>query len=234
MATAERAPRKGKGRAARLYGPPANAFFVPFEATTYPHAIVFQTPIGEFRCLFQDQHTVSFGLPSGVPSGIGFTVVPDLARPDARGGEFKTVRNCAYSTNAELVLNQVEHSGSGYDVILAAQGDLDAAIILHIQGGMELQRAVTPFRVALAAAEERWHRWFAAVPSVDEPWRGQYYYAWWVLGNNILSPYGLFRRESVSPSSSRSADSLVRCSSFRRSTTSRNRWFTLRRAILTR
>jgi putative isomerase len=173
---------------------------VPFEATTYPHAIVFQTPLGEFRCVFQDQFTVSFGLPSGVAAGISFTVVPDLARPDARGGEFKTVRNCAYSTNAELVLNEVQHNGSGYDVTLTALGDADAAIMLHIQGGMELQRAVVPFRVALAAAEERWHRWFAAVPSVDEPLRQQYYYAWWVLGNNILSPYGYFRRESVSPS----------------------------------
>ena len=40
----------------------------------------------------------------------------------------------------------------------------------------------------------------ASVPAVAEPYREQYYYAWWVLGNNILSPYGYFRRESVSPS----------------------------------
>lgn len=173
---------------------------VPFSATTYPHAIVFQTPLGEFRAVFQDEHTLSFGLPTGVASGISFTVVPDLARPDARGGEFKSVRNCAYSTNGELVLNQVEHSGNGYDVTLTAAGDADTAIILHIQGGLDLGRAVAPFRATLAAAEERWHRWFAAVPSVHEPYRAQYYYAWWVLGNNILSPYGYFRRESVAPS----------------------------------
>lgn len=160
---------------------------VPFSATTYPHAIVFQTPLGEFRAVFQDEHTLSFGLPTGVASGISFTVVPDLARPDARGGEFKSVRNCAYSTNGELVLNQVEHSGNGYEVTLTAVGDADAAIILHIQGGLDLGRAVTPFRATLAAAEGRWHRWFAAVPSVHEPYRAQYYYAWWVLGNNILA-----------------------------------------------
>ena len=28
-----------------------------------------------------------------------------LARPDARGGEFKTVRNCAYSTNSAFMNN---------------------------------------------------------------------------------------------------------------------------------
>jgi putative isomerase len=173
---------------------------VAFEATTYPHAIVFQTTLGEFRCVFQDDRTLSFGLPSGVASGISFTVVPDLARPDAHGGEFKSVRNCAYSTNGELVLNQFEHSGSGYDVILTAQGDADTAITLHIQAGLELAREVRPFRAALAAAEDRWHSWFAAAPAVQESYRSQYYYAWWVLGNNILSPYGYFRRESVSPS----------------------------------
>ncbi len=173
---------------------------VPFELTSYPHALLFQTPLGEFRAVFQDSQTISFGLPAGVPAGISFSVAPDLARPDARGGEFKTVRNCAYSTNAELVLNRIEHNGSGYDVTLTAQGDADAAIILHVQAGMELGRAVSPFRAALTAAEERWHRWFAAAPWVDEPLRQQYYYAWWVLGNNILSPYGYFRRESVAPS----------------------------------
>lgn len=173
---------------------------VEFEVTTYPHALVFQTKIGEFRCVFQDAQTLSFGLPNGVASGISFTVVPDLARPDATGGEFKSVRNCAYSTNGTVVLNQFEHNGSGYDVILTAEGDSDTAIVLHIQAGLELRREVLPFRAALSGAEERWHRWFAAAPEVLETYRPQYYYAWWVLGNNILSPYGLFRRETVSPS----------------------------------
>jgi hypothetical protein len=173
---------------------------VPFAITTYPHALIFQTPIGEFRLVFQDGRTLSVGLPAGVPSGIRFTVVPDLARPDGHGGEFKSVRNCSYSTNGELVLNRVEHNGSGYDVTLTAQGEHDTAITLHIQAGLDLERTVKPFRVALAAAEDRWHRWFAAVPAVDEPLRSQYYYAWWVLGNNILAPYGHFRRESVAPS----------------------------------
>lgn len=171
-----------------------------FEVTTYPHALIFQTTVGEFRLVFQDEQTISIGLPLGVAAGVSFTVVPDLARPDARGGEFKSVRNCAYSTNAELLLNQIEHNGNGYDVMLVAQGDADAAIILHVQGGLDLGRAVVPFRAALVDAEARWHRWFAAVPAVHEPYRAQYYYAWWVLGNNILSPYGLFRRESVAPS----------------------------------
>lgn len=172
---------------------------LPFAVSTYPHALIFQTPIGEFRIVFQDQRTLSFGLPNGVPSGISFTVVPDLARPDAIGGEFKSVRNCAYATNGQIVLNQLEYGG-GYNVTLAAQGDADTAITLHIQAGLDLDRTVMPFRAAMAAAEARWHRWFAAAPAVAEPYRAHYYYAWWVLGNNILAPYGYFQRESVAPS----------------------------------
>ncbi|NTW02079.1 MAG: hypothetical protein HGA19_12460 [Oscillochloris sp.] len=173
---------------------------VHFVATTYPHAIIFQTPIGEFRCVYQDVSTLSIGLPPGVASGVNFSVVPDLARPDAHGGEFKTVRNCAYTTNGELVLNRVSHSGISYDVTLTARGDSDTAITLHIQPGLDLKRNTIPFRTALAAAEDRWHRWFAAAPAVDPAYQDQYYYAWWVLGNNILSPYGFFQRESVVPS----------------------------------
>ena len=173
---------------------------IPFELTTYPHALSFQTPLGEFLLVFQDRRTLSIGVPPGIPCGISFSVVPDLSRPDARGGEFKSVRNCSYSTNAAVVLNRVDHNGGGYDATLVIEGSADSAITLHVQGGLELDREVRPFRAALAEAENRWHSWFASVPGVDEPYRDQYYYAWWVMGNNILSPQGFFRRESVAPS----------------------------------
>lgn len=173
---------------------------IPFEATTYPHAVVFQTPLGEFVLVFQDNRTLSFGVPPGIACGISFSIVPDLSRPDALGGEFKSVRNCAYSTNGDVILNRVENNGNGYDVALAVCGDVDTAITLHIQGSLELERQVVPFRAALRAAEDRWETWFAAAPAVDEAYRSQYLYAWWVMGNNILSPYGYFRRQSVAPS----------------------------------
>lgn len=179
---------------------------LPFDLTTFPHALVFDTPLGEFMLVFQDVRTLSVGLPRGTAGGISFSVAPDLVRPDALGGEFKSVRNCAYSTNGDLLLNRVESNGGGYDVVLVVDGPPagldggDAAITLHIQAGLELDRTVLPFRAALHAAEQRWERWFAQVPQVDEPLRSQYYYAWWVMGNNLLAPQGYFRRESVAPS----------------------------------
>ncbi len=174
---------------------------LPFELTTYPHALVFQTPLGEFVLVFQDRETLSFGIPAAIPCGIRFTILPDVARPDSSGGEFKSLRNCAYSTNGALLLNRIaDNNGSGYDVTLTTEGDVNTAITLHIKAGLDLNRTVVPFQQVLAAAERRWHQWFAQAPAVDEPYRAQYYYAWWVLGNNLLAPQGLFRRESVSPS----------------------------------
>jgi hypothetical protein len=172
----------------------------PFEVTTYPHALIFETPIGQFVLAFQDRETLSFGMPEGVACGIRFIVVPDIARPDASGGEFKSLRNCAYSTSGQLLLNRISEKGSGYDVTLAVEAGHDDAITLHIKPGLDLARSVQPFSATVAAAEERWHRWMERAPAVDEPYRGQYYYAWWVMGVNLLSPMGYFTRESVAPS----------------------------------
>ncbi|MBC8076764.1 MAG: hypothetical protein H7Y32_11870 [Chloroflexales bacterium] len=172
----------------------------PFDITTYPHAVVFETPIGQFVLAFQDRETLSFGLPAGIPCGIRFVVVPDIARPDGSGGEFKSLRNCAYSTNGQLLLNRISEKGSGYDVTLAVEAQPDNAITLHIRPSLDLSRNVHPFSTTIAAAEERWHRWMERAPAVDEQYRNQYYYAWWVMGNNLLSPLGHFTRESVAPS----------------------------------
>lgn len=173
---------------------------LPFEVTSYPHALVFQTPVGEYVLVFQDRETLSFGLPGGIPCGIRFKVLPDIARPDDIGGEFKTIRNCAYSTNGRLLLNRIADEGGGYDVTLTAEGDHNTAITIHVKASLDLNRTVVPFQQALANAERRWHTWFERTPAVNETYRSQYYYAWWVMGNNLLAPLGHFRRESVSPS----------------------------------
>jgi putative isomerase len=173
---------------------------VDFDLSSYPHALSFQTGLGEFMLTFQQSDTLAIGIPTGVACGVRFTVMPEIARPDFAGGEFKSVRNCAYSTNGEVVLNRIADEANGYTVTLVVNGEPDTAITLNISPSLELNRQVQPFRQTLAAAEERWTRWFTQVPAVDAPLRRQYYYAWWVLGNNLMAPQGLFSRESVAPS----------------------------------
>lgn len=173
---------------------------LPFTLTSYPHALFFDTPRGVFTLAFQDHRVLAIGPPPGERAGVRFTVSPRLAWADARGGEFKSVRNAAYSTNGAVVRNDVREVGRGFEVSFVVEADADTAIALNVQAGLDLVREVLPFRQTLAAAEARWAAWLGAPPDVAPQWREQYLYAWWIMGNNLLSPYGHFTREATVPS----------------------------------
>jgi putative isomerase len=173
---------------------------LPFQTTTYPHAIFFDTPRGTFTLTFQRETVLSFNPPPGERCGLRFVVSPRLAWADGRGGEFKSVRNAAYSTNGQILRNDVGETHQGYEVEIVVEGEPDTAITLNVQAGLELDREVLPFRAVLQAAEERWERWFAAAPPVTPELRSQYLYAWWIMGNNLLSPFNRFTREATVPS----------------------------------
>ncbi|MCI0355066.1 MAG: glycogen debranching protein, partial [Acidobacteria bacterium] len=50
------------------------------------------------------------------------------------------------------------------------------------------------------AAARRWHEWFAAAPEVAEPYRAQYYYAWWIMRAGLISTRFYTTREAMTPS----------------------------------
>lgn len=173
---------------------------LPFTTTTYPHAIFFDTPRGVFTLAFQSEQVLALGLPPGERSGLRFVVSPRLAWADVRGGEFKSVRNAAYSTNGVIVRNDVSETSQGYEVVCVVEADRNTAITLNVQAGLELHREVRPFRETLEAAEQRWERWLRMPPAVLPELRSQYLYAWWIMGNNLLSPFNQFTREATVPS----------------------------------
>lgn len=79
-----------------------------FETTTYPHMIFFNTELGDFGLTFLDDQTLALGLPPRKTVGIKFHVSPQFWRVTEQGGEFKSIRNLSYDTNAEIVENKID------------------------------------------------------------------------------------------------------------------------------
>lgn len=171
-----------------------------YHLTTYPHALFFQTRLGVFTLAFHKDDTLAIGLPPGVPAGIRFLVSAQIQQQSNNGGSLKAVRNLAYRTNGRVLTNEVGLAREAYLVELIVAGGDDVAIHLNIRGDLELDGEPSPFSETLAAAERRWQDWFARVPPVAEPYRDQYYYAWWVMSNNLVSPWGRVTHEAMMPS----------------------------------
>jgi hypothetical protein len=94
----------------RLIGPDGEP--LPFKLTTYPHQLVFDTPLGAVECAFADPETLYFTLPSQ-PIGFCFVVQAERAAADRRGATFRGVRNTACTFNVRLQRSHVTELSSG-------------------------------------------------------------------------------------------------------------------------
>jgi hypothetical protein len=171
-----------------------------YHLTTYPHALFFQTRLGTFTLAFHTGDTLAIGLPPGVPAGIRFRVSTQMWQQGEDGGSLKAVRNLAYRTNGRVLKNELGLEREAYVVEFVVEGSDDVAIHLNIRGDLQLDGKPAPFSETLAAAERRWKDWFARVPPVAGRYRDQYYYAWWVMGNNLVEPSGHVTHEAMMPS----------------------------------
>jgi putative isomerase len=171
-----------------------------YHLTTYPHLLLFQTRLGQFSIAFHKKDTLAIGLPAGRPAGIRFRVSTQMWQQREDGGTLMAVRNLAYRTNGRVLKNELSLEREAYVVELIADGDDDVAIHLNIRSDLQLDGAPVPFSETLAAAERRWHSWFDRAPSVAERFRDHYYYAWWVMSNNLVDPLGQVTHEAMMPS----------------------------------
>jgi len=171
-----------------------------YRLTTFPHALFFQTRVGVFTLTFQQSDTIVIGLPSGVAAGIRFRVSTQMWQQSDDGGSLKAVRNLSYRTNGHVLKNELGLEQEGYVIDFVVDGGLDVAVHLNIRDDQLLADEPVLFSETLASAEERWGNWFARVPSVAEPYRDRYYYAWWVMTNNLVAPKGNVAHEAMMPS----------------------------------
>jgi putative isomerase len=171
-----------------------------FETTTYPHMIFFNTELGDFGLTFLDDQTLAMGLPPGKTIGIKFHVSPQFWRVTDQGGEFKSIRNLSYDTNAEIVENQILPEKGGYTILFIVRSGDDSTITINIGSNSASQKEVPPFSSIGDSAEERWKNWFDQIPPVADTYVRTYTYAWWVMANNLVRPKGSIVYEAMMPS----------------------------------
>jgi putative isomerase len=171
-----------------------------YHLTTYPHALVFQTRLGTFALAFHRGDTLAIGLPAGRAAGIRFRVSTQMWQQSDDGGRLMAVRNLSYRTNGQVLKNELSLEREAYLVELIVDSSDDAAVHLNIRSDLRLDGEPRPFSETLAAAEQRWHDWFARVPPVADRYRDHYYYAWWVMSNNLVDPLGHVTHEAMMPS----------------------------------
>jgi hypothetical protein len=178
---------------------------MPFTLVTYPHKLVFETPLGEVQCAFADPETLFFSLPSR-PIGCQFDVLANDARLDRRGATFHGFRNTACTFNVRIQDQRWSGLDGGLwhaEFVTAGGPGLngeDPCMLLNISPRLGYNRCAPAAFEVFAAAEKRWHDWFAAAPSVLEELESQYYFAWWVMRTGLISPRYYMTREGMAPS----------------------------------
>jgi hypothetical protein len=178
----------------------------PLESTlvTFPHRLDAVTTNGVFSLVFADVETILITLPPG-NCGVTFQANLDIARADRRGGILGLTgdirRNIAYTTNARIIVNQIEPIGpESQRVRLTVETGQGAELLLNITPRLGFNRYIPESEGVMDAAARRWHDWFVTVPSVLEPLRAQYYFAWWVMRAGLISTRFFTTREAMTPS----------------------------------
>ncbi len=171
-----------------------------FEVTSYPHLLQLHTRLGDIQIVFQDIRTLSFGLPQANRLGMRFRVFPQFWKATPSGGKFMSVRNVSYSASCDMQDNRITPVEGGYEVEFYVCSEGDASIDISIHPYDHSASLLKPFPEAFASAEQRWQSWFDRVPPVLPQFQRTYAYAWWVMGNNLISPLGSVTYEAMAPS----------------------------------
>lgn len=173
---------------------------LPFKITTKPHVLGFQTDLGIYKLVFQDNHTLCFSLPRHTQCGLRFIINTEKHTKRADGGEFYSIKNLVYFSQSKILRNQIISKNDGCELEFIVETNENSKITLCISDSCEFPSSIKPFSEIHQAAKLRWERWFSKLPLINEPYRETYAYAWWVLTNNMISPKGNIKFEMVVPS----------------------------------
>ena len=180
-----------------LLGP--NGDVLDFSIDTSPALLELKSQIGKFELAFRDETTLAFGLPDNSTSGIRFKVQSDRYQVTAPDGESYPIRHVVHGTNGSIVKEQITPVNDGHIVEVLVRGDEDCTLQLHIDDKIFACNEIPPFSAIRTTARKRWQAWFEQVPPVAKQYQRTYAYAWWVMANNLISPSGNVKFESMMP-----------------------------------
>lgn len=182
---------------------------LPFEQTTYPHRVDCLTRVGAFSLVFMDDESLLITLPE---SQCGITLVANVDRADTdrRGGTLHMTgeirRNIAYTTNAQIISNNIHRIGleTLHIELIVAQSygysGSGSVILLNITPRLGFNRHIPDPKPVIEAAARRWHEWFNAAPPVADEYKATYYFAWWIMRAGLISTRFYTTREAMTPS----------------------------------
>jgi glycogen debranching enzyme len=171
-----------------------------FEVTTYPHAVFLMTAIGQFVLTFHDSSTLVLACPSGKVAGFKLRMSASASQITNSGGHIDGLRRLTYRTEARIEQNSVRVIEGDVQVRLLVDAKHEGTVLLRVHADASDLGDLPPLAGILEASERRWHAWFASVPAVTGTLESQYYYAWWVVANNLVSPLDQVRVEGMMPS----------------------------------
>ncbi len=182
----------------------ANGQPLDFELESYPGLLIFHTRAGDFSMIFHDIETLLLCLPEG-GCGLTFRAHMNSAQADRRGGILRTTgdirRNMAYTTNRKLTRNDVASTSRDFlQIDLMFAPGQSSGLLMNLTPRLGFNRYLPNEEQAFRAARARWEQWFESVPPVAEPYRRQYYYAWYVMRAGLISTRYFTTREAMTPS----------------------------------
>lgn len=161
-----------------------------FNVVSHPHALFLETSIGTFKIVIHEHDSLVIGLPPAIEAGVRLKV----------NSLYASLKTLQVRTNSELIKQERTPVEDGYRLECIITGGEDVSLTLACERpGVNYGQTVA-FSEVLAQAEHQWHKWFSQAPPMDGPYRGQYYYAWWVLANNLVTPLGHLKHEGLMPS----------------------------------
>lgn len=166
-----------------------------------PYAIFLSTAIGNFGITFAGNDALAISMPPQQACGVQFFVPTNRWELNSSGGLIRSHRDLSYTANCEILENNVVPQEEGCWFHLSMQTNKDSTLLIKLVNPSENEITIKqkPFTHISESSKAEWDTWFGRVPPVRSDLANTYAYAWWIMSNNLVSPRGFVKYESMMP-----------------------------------